>query len=285
MQFISDSSAIEKDRLLAQHQAALTLLQRALLNPTVNEYKWLDLACGRGQIINHLHEVLERPQRQKISYHGYDIKVDYIAITEKKAENLDLCSVQVQVGQMEQFPTLNSPEVKYDFITFTNTAHEIDFRSLPIVLIEGILRLNDTGCLFVYDMEKLPDLELELGAITWSREEIQELVEVILTELGVTGGLQFPTGRWKHSTVYGWNIQLHREYLGLTDDEINESKGNTIEKSIDKLVELLRRKYISTKSALDAMTKYGPGSKEEATQLQRYLYDFYSLSRALEVIA
>lgn len=185
---------------------------------------------------------------------------------------------------MEQFPTLHTPDFKYDFITFTNTAHEIDFRSLPLVLIEGLLRLNQTGCLFVYDMEKLPNKKLELGAITWSREEIQELVEVILKELGVKNP-QFSTGRWKHSTVYGWNIQLHREYLGLNDDLINNSKVKAIEKSTVKLIELIQRKYDSTKSALDAIAKYGAGSQEEADQLTSYLYDFYSLSRALEVIS
>lgn len=88
MQFINDSHATEEDRLLAQHQAALTLLQRALLDPKVSNYRWLDLACGRGQIINHLHEILDRSQRQKISYFGYDIKVDYTTITEKKLVHL-----------------------------------------------------------------------------------------------------------------------------------------------------------------------------------------------------
>jgi ubiquinone/menaquinone biosynthesis C-methylase UbiE len=44
--------------MLTQHQAALTLLQRLLADPGVSQLNWLDLACGKGQIITHLDENL-----------------------------------------------------------------------------------------------------------------------------------------------------------------------------------------------------------------------------------
>ena len=52
MSIIGDSSAVlEFARMLPQHQAAITLLSSLLQNPQVDKFYWLDLACGKGQII------------------------------------------------------------------------------------------------------------------------------------------------------------------------------------------------------------------------------------------
>ena len=58
---IADSSAFrDRERLLSQHQAALTLLQARLSTPGAPQLRWLDLACGRGQIIVSLDDELYR---------------------------------------------------------------------------------------------------------------------------------------------------------------------------------------------------------------------------------
>jgi hypothetical protein len=52
---LRDSKAIlDTERLLTQHQAIITIIQGLLGNPALTEYKWLDLACGKGQIISQL---------------------------------------------------------------------------------------------------------------------------------------------------------------------------------------------------------------------------------------
>ena len=76
MFIIGDSSAVlEFERMLPQHQAAITLLSSLLQNPQVDKFYWLDLACGKGQIISQLNENLTIENRKKIIYHGYDINV------------------------------------------------------------------------------------------------------------------------------------------------------------------------------------------------------------------
>lgn len=76
MSIIGDSSAVlEFARMLPQHQAAITLLSSLLQNPQVDNFYWLDLACGKGQIISQLNENLTIENRKKIIYHGYDINV------------------------------------------------------------------------------------------------------------------------------------------------------------------------------------------------------------------
>jgi hypothetical protein len=71
---IADSDAFkDPDRMPPQHQAALTLLQDRLSNPTVVKIRWLDLACGRGQIISSLDGNLSKPALNRLEYWGYDI--------------------------------------------------------------------------------------------------------------------------------------------------------------------------------------------------------------------
>lgn len=84
MSIIGDSSAVlEVERMLPQHQAAITLLSSLLQDPQVDKFYWLDLACGKGQIISQLNENLTIENRKKIIYHGYDINVDYLKIVKK----------------------------------------------------------------------------------------------------------------------------------------------------------------------------------------------------------
>ena len=70
---IADSHAVlDEDKLLSQHQAALTLLQHRLADPDVARFSWLDLACGKGQIFSQLESNLSPKLRSKIFYYGYD---------------------------------------------------------------------------------------------------------------------------------------------------------------------------------------------------------------------
>jgi hypothetical protein len=65
---IADSDAVHDiRRILPQHQSALTLLNSKLQNPAVQSFRWLDLACGKGQIISQLEENLSANQRQKLA--------------------------------------------------------------------------------------------------------------------------------------------------------------------------------------------------------------------------
>lgn len=70
--------------MLPQHQAAITLLSSLLQNTQVDKFYWLDLACGKGQIISQLNENLTIENRKKIIYHGYDINVDYLKELNKR---------------------------------------------------------------------------------------------------------------------------------------------------------------------------------------------------------
>lgn len=167
MSSIADSSAVlEPDRMLAQHQAALTLLQGMLDDPHHQNVRWLDLACGKGQIISHLDRNLTPRARTKLSFVGYDIENHHTRTAQQIAERMQLAHCDFDVGDLAAFHRSEKTAGPWDFITLTNTVHEIRPQSLASLLMECIARLDTSGCLFVYDMDRLSTPEL--GAVLWT---------------------------------------------------------------------------------------------------------------------
>ena len=85
METIAASSSVLEARLFGQHQAVLTILQGILDDPNLGEYHWLDLACGKGQIISQAEKNLSVTARAKILYFGYDVDNESLKVAEKKA--------------------------------------------------------------------------------------------------------------------------------------------------------------------------------------------------------
>lgn len=281
MAAIKDSDAyLNKERLLAQHQAALSILQGKLDNPKVTEFSWLDLGCGKGQIIINLEYNIGDAARAKIVYSAYDIKDEHLAITTKKAETLKFKSTNGKVGDISDFPSLFPIDGKFDFITLTNSIHEFSPLLIPNILFESLIRLTPTGLLFVYDMESLPTLEL--GAITWTREEIHELSNSFLKNIGVAE--YFPTpGKWHHSSCDGWNLQINREYINISDEDLLKVKDDAIVKTQHQIIDLLRRKMNACEQSLESITKHGAETEDEDKLKQKLLYDFWALIRIKEI--
>lgn len=281
MAIIKDSDAyLNKDRLLAQHQAALSLLQGKLDRPGLTDLGWLDLGCGKGQIIVNLEHNIGDEARTKISYSAFDIIEEHLSITLKKADSLKFKSSNGKIGDISDFPNLFPIENKYDFITLTNSIHEFSPLLIPDILFESIIRLSSTGLLFVYDMESLPSLEL--GAITWTREEIHEFLKSFFKNFGIKDYNPTP-GRWTHSSCFGWNIQLNREYINVTNEELLKSKVDGIKKTKEDIVTILKRKLDECEKSLESITKHGAETDEEEKSKQKLLYDFWSLNRIKEL--
>lgn len=281
MALINDSDAyLKKDRLLAQHQAALSLLQGKLDRPGLIDLNWLDLGCGKGQIIVNLEHNIGDEARTKISYFAFDIVEDHLSITLKKAESLKFKKSMGKVGDISDFPNLFISEEKYDFITLTNSIHEFSPLLIPGIIYESIIRLSPTGLLFVYDMESLPSLEL--GAITWTREEIQELIKSFLKNFDITGYSPTP-GRWNHSSCFGWNIQISKEYINISNEELIKKRDKAIELTQQDIITILKRKLDECEKSLESITKHGAETDEEEKSKQKLLYDFWALNRVTEI--
>jgi hypothetical protein len=277
---IADSSAVKDDRrLLTQHQAALTLLQASLADPAISRVHWLDLACGRGQIIIALQDNFSAAERAKLIYYAFDADQRYLHETARTAQRLGFADVRTKVGNLADFARLVDSETLFDFVTFTNTAHEVRPVVLAQLLVDVILRLASRGCLFMYDMEYVNPPEL--GAIPWSSAEFVDLMQSVMDAFGINN-YSPAIGRWRHSSTVGWNLQLHRHHLGIDSPTASAARDRAVAALSERMRHLLRAKLSACTDSLESITCLGPETPEEDEAKVRQLYDFWSLKRALE---
>jgi len=280
MASIADSSAVREPRVLSQHQAALTLLQGRLNQPGPKEVRWLDLACGRGQIISYMADHFNEAARASISFHGFDINQAYERETAATAAKLGFKRQSLDVGRLSHFDRIIDAHLRFDFITMTNTVHELSPSSLSGLLLSAVRRLASNGTLFIYDMEQIDPPEL--GAIPWRSEEFGAIV------LEMLDGLSSPdyrpqVSRWPHSRVTGWNVQIDRQHILLDDAALSaaaEAAANLIDAQIRALV---AAKLRDCKAALRNLTENGTETAAEERFKLASLYELWALTRASEL--
>jgi SAM-dependent methyltransferase len=282
MPSIADSDAVlDISRILPQHQSALTLLNGKLQKPGTNECNWLDLACGKGQIISQLSENLSTDNRRKLAYAGYDINVDHTRIAERMASDLGFKSHSFRHGDLSQFAKLLEVDEQFDFVTCTNTAHELQPGAFATIVIDALLRLSDSGEFFVYDMESL--VQPELGALPWRGDEIgallNELFEVLDTEFRVH------PSTWQHSTCKGWTVVIQRAYLNKSNIDIT-GKRSAIEEKLETAIDkILATRLQQCDATLNSYAKWGTDTADDERTKLAALYEFWALHNAIKVRA
>ena len=280
MTVIADSSAFrDRRRVLPQHQAALTLLQGRLSVPETQRVVWLDLACGPGQIIASLDENLSDAARRKIEYWAYDLDQNFARETRKTAESMGFGKLEIRVGDLADFDRVLQAEVSFDFITLTNTIHEIEPARLASLLVSCMGRLGDTGVLFIYDMETIKPPEL--GALPWNGDDVRRIVHRMLDALGASA-YRPEIGRWNHKSCDGWNVQIHRQHLNVSRTDALTKNSEAVAKTRDEISRILARRLTECHASLETLTTCGAETAEEQDAKERLLYEFWSLSRALE---
>ncbi len=228
MSSIADSDATHDiRRILPQHQSALTLLNSRLQNPAVGKLCWLDLACGKGQIISQLNENLSLTHRAKLSYFGYDINVDHTRTAERMADGLKFKEYAFLHGDLSDFNKIINNDHRFDFITCTNTAHELQPGAFANIFIDSILRLTDSGELFIYDMESLKTPEL--GALPWRGAEIGKLLNSSFETLGTE--FRAHPSTWSHSSCKGWTVTIQKQYVGKSERKHDNQWSDNQDKS------------------------------------------------------
>lgn len=279
MSIIGDSSAIlELKKMLPQHQSAITLINTIIQNPYIEKFDWLDLACGKGQIISQLNQNIIPNHRRKIVYHGYDINSDYSKVVTRIARNLGFMDYSVDIGDLASFQNIVPEQNKFDFITCTNVTHEVHPQKFFEVIIGAIKRLNEKGHLFLYDMESLSNPEL--GALPLKATEVGSLIEVILQTAG--SKFKISPSTWQHRTCTGWSIVINRDFLQIKDEDLEKHRVQIIKNLRDTIKSILFTKLEECKQVLNSYTEYGTETSEDEAQKISALYEFWALHKALE---
>ncbi len=279
MSTITDANAArEPERVWGQHQAALLFLQAMLADPKVRLLRWLDLACGRGQIVSNLPRALSLSARSKLHYEGYDVHLDYTREVESRVSQMSLRSYKCEIGEISNFHKIYQTQ-KFDFVTFINAAHELRPNDLALVFSEGISLLSSRGQFFGYDVES-PN-PMELGAIPWARDEIGEILKAICREFGVPQ-YQPEISWWPHQSGTAWSLHVNRAHMHCAVNELSKRRGSAREAAMKTMRNLLEGKLASVKEQLIVRT-HGPLKAEgdDMEARRRLLNDYWALSHVL----
>jgi hypothetical protein len=164
---------------------------------------------------------------------------------------------------------------QFDFITITNTVHEIRPSKLAALLVDAILRRNPSGVLFIYDMETIDPPEL--GAVPWSAGDLTEILRTILKAFKVEA-YDPPVSHWQHRTRNAWSVQIHRNHLAIDAAQRDSAAAGAAQ----VISLLLKSKLARCKAALEKLTVYGPETADEQAAKGTLLHEFWALSRASE---
>lgn len=277
MAAISSSTAVQiRERLLPQHQAALTLIKSELECPAKESFNWLDLGCGRGQIILHAEQFLGRSLSGKINFVGVDVNQDYVRETEQIAKSV-FPNCDFIICSLENFEHHLGRDDQFDFVSFTNTAHEISPCQLGNLLISAFSRLSDTGQFFVYDMESLQ--AHELGAVTWRSDEIEKIVHQMLIAAGGEGYL--PTvSRIPHKTCDAWYFKIDNKHSKARSSDFKEGRDKIVNSIRKEVYDILSNKIREINMALERLCRYGE-TENSTGDTNRLLFDHWAVTRAL----
>jgi SAM-dependent methyltransferase len=268
------------DRDLPQHQAALTLIRDRLDDAAVSSFAWLDLGCGRGKILQAVERVLPEDSRAKMNYVGIDVQYDSLLATERQAKIL-FPSANVIVSELFSFEKQLEAEQLFDAVTITNTVHEVSPRALANLLLGAVCRTSSRGFIFIYDMERLP--ELELGAVPWKPGEIERIARCLTEACGST--IHPAVATWQHRTTTGWQLQLKRSSLPISQEELAARRSEIHDRVASTVADVLQLKLNETSAALNALSRYGMSTDEEHFEANRLAYDFWAIARCLRSIA
>lgn len=279
MACIADSSAIfNSTSTFPQHQALLTLIKDRIENPNKNIFQWLDLACGRGQILANLSQEFSENCCKKIEYFGIDIVEKYCRQIEKIAQS-QMLNAKTEVCDIVQFDRILKSAQKFDAVTMTNSLHEITPKNLAATFVSGIARLKPDGFFFLYDMESLA--EPELGAIPWQGKDIERIFHDLLIEAGTSNYLP-SVSLWKHSSCTGWHIQICRNHLCITDEVFKKNRDNLVEKATNSIRKLLILRLLDLEQILSSIARCGAEGQEKK-EIKKKLYDFFAIYSALKM--
>lgn len=277
MTTIGDGGAVaDDDRDFAHHQLAVQLVDQYLAKHPGQDLRLFDVGCGRGQMIRSLKRALDEPSRQRIRYLGYDADQAYAKETKEIGLTAGLLEVDARIGELSDLAVLVPVDDQFGLICLTNTLHEVNWPTIPTLLLDLMERMDDGGNLFVYDVET--ESPPELGAIAWRRAEIERLIRALVQQLGSS---YEPTAlQLAGKSSFAWAITIDQSLLGISGEEFAVRRENAAEVGATVGISILEAKLHACTQALEALTTKGAETVEEESFRTRLLFDYWAIQRA-----
>ncbi len=214
-----------KDHIDIRETISLVIVKGLLKNHRSRNpqkpFRWLDLCCGRGTILNHFDSALN-DFITGLEYWGVDAEPRHIEACKKIIRKKKLYH-NFKFRNHDVTRVLAQSDGQFNFITLLNVLHEIPPKDLFDVLIAAIDRCKPTGQLLIIDMEELPHLEWK--AITWSKDSMTKLFTPFLKNkenIGHSKHQAFCASSY-HRTVDVAVIEIYKKSLDLNKLKKNKS--------------------------------------------------------------
>lgn len=272
---LADSDSIKMDSILVPHSNAISILTYLLNLNISSDIHWIDLACGKGQILTQLRDNLDNNYRHRIKISLIDLNNESLRIATDIAEKLGFGGVTQKVSDLYSYCNTGLIENSFEYITLINTLHEIKPKELGLLIIKCIVALKDNGVFYIFDQEELP--VKELGATTWSSIEISNVLNDYFDKCAID--YRVYANKWNHKTVSSWSLQIQKTNILNTNNLKLLSNQAVLESLIQKALIL---KADINKKALTSLTKFGGSTENEDENKIENLYDYWALTKALE---
>jgi len=224
-----------KNRIFSQELVFLSHIADALSEPQA-QYSWLDVACGIGNVLHHVRNILKE-RANALYYFGFDLDYNHVRECQIVGDRMGL-HVEAQTGQLEQLTNVYGSR-RFDMVSLINALHELPMKQFPSLFLDMLYLCSNDGRLAIFDMTKL--LEIEPGALPISDEEMQPFLDAFFSVLGAENVSQ-PVSKCQFSTTEAFFFRLRKNLVPNFDKLYEQGKERIVTELLEKWREILIHK-------------------------------------------
>lgn len=272
-----DGGAAKEERMLSSHRVVVNELN-TLLDNHGDGFVWLDVGCGRGQVLREIGSVITSVGVGWIEYYGCDAARKYCDEASKQASESGFSAPDIRLKRVEDVREVFG-ELRADFVTIINVLHELTPASLAVTLVDSFSCLGDDGVLHVHDLRRMT--EPELGAVCWDLPDLEEGLDPFL-KLFHWRDSKCRIQRWGGVEAPDWSLKLERRKLQVDIDELASRREEIISDVNNGLMALLpnkRKKHHNKLNAFLSDPARTPGDRQSAAQA---VYEYWTIGKWLE---
>jgi hypothetical protein len=169
--------------------------------------------------------------------------------------------------------------VQAQFVTIANVVHELEPSLLAATIFDGLACLSGNGVLHVHDIRSVDPAEL--GSVCWTADEI-EVVLAPLLSLFKRPGAQRRVQEWGLEEARDWCLDLWRDRLPLTDDQLAAQRDETVGQVEEAIRTVLPAKRNAHHRALKTYLQYPPQTDESRREVSQAVHECWTISAWLE---
>ncbi len=252
--------------LRARHTPALTdefafFLSQQIARSDKKQVTWLDVGCGRGQLLKEACRSLRMDQRCRVAYTGYDCTLDFVEDCNATIESLRIDNSRARQGEFDGMDALFNAG-PFDVISVVELISDLHLHLVPRLVLNIFRLCHSSTVLCFSDLRKLTSSSASPGMLPWSEEEINPFVAAIARLLD---GPRLPPTAFVQVHKNAWSLTLD---LGAVSGNIQKAlsfDGDAEGRLVGELYEIFEKR----RSTLD-------------DRLQRGVLEYRQLLRAAQ---